>query len=45
MDPDGMVVLMNYREDGITPYMIFWKDGLREVSRSLSTAIIIRIGR
>jgi hypothetical protein len=32
MDPDGMVVMMNYREDGITPYMIFWKDGLREVS-------------
>lgn len=45
MDPDGMVVLMNYREDGITPYMIFWKDGLREVSRSLSTAIATRIGR
>ncbi len=32
MDPDGMVVLMNYREDGVTPYMIYWKDGLREVS-------------
>lgn len=32
MDPDGMVVLMNYREDGSTPYMIFWKDGLRSVS-------------
>ncbi|POY70838.1 hypothetical protein BMF94_6251 [Rhodotorula taiwanensis] len=31
MDPDGMVVLMNYREDGTTPYMIFWKDGLKEV--------------
>lgn len=28
MDPDAMVVLMNYREDGITPYMIFFKDGL-----------------
>lgn len=40
MDPDGMVVLMNYREDGITPYMIFWKDGLREVSFSLGDGSI-----
>lgn len=32
MDPDGMVVLMNYREDGVTPYMIYWRDGLKEVS-------------
>ncbi|KAJ9123991.1 hypothetical protein QFC22_000783 [Naganishia vaughanmartiniae] len=31
MDPEGMVVLMNYREDGVTPYMIYWKDGLKEV--------------
>merc|ERR1712225_69517 len=31
MNPDGMVVLMNYREDGVTPYMVFWKDGLKEV--------------
>jgi hypothetical protein len=22
----------NYREDGTTPYFIFWKDGLKEVS-------------
>ena len=21
MDPDGMVVLMNYREDGVTPFV------------------------
>ncbi|EPY51562.1 translationally controlled tumor protein [Schizosaccharomyces cryophilus OY26] len=28
MDPDAMVVLMNYREDGMTPYMTFFKDGL-----------------
>lgn len=26
----GMVALLNYREDGITPYMLFWKDGLVE---------------
>jgi len=31
MNPDGMVALMNYREDGVTPYFIFWKDGLKEV--------------
>ncbi|UZJ51549.1 hypothetical protein CBS101457_000869 [Exobasidium rhododendri] len=27
---DGMVALLNYREDGTTPYLIFWKDGLKE---------------
>nr|VWO97764.1 G-protein beta subunit 1 [Ganoderma boninense] len=31
MDPDGMVALLNYREDGITPYFTFWKDGLKEI--------------
>lgn len=31
MDPEGMVVLLNYREDGVTPYMVFFKDGLKEV--------------
>ncbi|RGP63076.1 translationally-controlled tumor [Fusarium sporotrichioides] len=31
MDPDGMVVLLNYREDGVTPYTIFWKHGLKEM--------------
>ncbi|CAK9786212.1 translationally controlled tumor-associated [Cutaneotrichosporon oleaginosum] len=31
MDTEGMVALLNYREDGITPYLTFWKDGLREV--------------
>ncbi|KAL9611069.1 MAG: hypothetical protein Q9167_004281 [Letrouitia subvulpina] len=30
MDPDGMVVLLNYREDGITPYVTIWKYGLKE---------------
>lgn len=30
MDPDGMVVLANWREDGTTPYLVFWKHGLRE---------------
>ncbi|EJD53586.1 translationally-controlled tumor protein [Auricularia subglabra TFB-10046 SS5] len=31
MNPDGMVALLNYREDGTTPYLVFWKDGLKEV--------------
>merc|ERR1712093_597137 len=30
MDPDGMVVLLTYREDGTTPYLIYWKHGLKE---------------
>ncbi|XP_036132844.1 LOW QUALITY PROTEIN: translationally-controlled tumor protein-like [Molossus molossus] len=28
MNPDGMVALLDYREDGVIPYMIFFKDGL-----------------
>ncbi|KAF8640054.1 hypothetical protein AX17_001296 [Amanita inopinata Kibby_2008] len=31
MNPDGMVALLNYREDGVTPYFTVWKDGLKEV--------------
>ncbi|RDL40573.1 Mss4-like protein [Venustampulla echinocandica] len=31
MDPDGMVVLMNYREDGTTPFVTVWKHGLVEM--------------
>ncbi|ORX36076.1 translationally-controlled tumor protein [Kockovaella imperatae] len=30
MNPDGMIALLNYREDGTTPYFTFWKDGLKE---------------
>jgi len=30
MDVEGMVALLNYREDGVTPYFVFWKDGLKE---------------
>jgi hypothetical protein len=25
------VVLLNYREDGTTPYVVIWKDGLKEM--------------
>lgn len=28
MNPDGMVILSNYKSDGTTPYFVFWKDGL-----------------
>ncbi|CAE6406164.1 unnamed protein product [Rhizoctonia solani] len=30
MNADGLVLLLNYREDGITPYFVIWKDGLKE---------------
>ncbi|KAK6429316.1 hypothetical protein LTR95_014536 [Oleoguttula sp. CCFEE 5521] len=30
MDPDGMVMLLNYREDGVTPFVTVWKHGLKE---------------
>lgn len=31
MNPDGMVALLNYRDDGVTPYFTFWKHGLKQV--------------
>ncbi|KAI8492860.1 tRNA 2'-phosphotransferase [Branchiostoma belcheri] len=30
VDREGMVALLDYREDGVTPYMVFFKDGLKE---------------
>lgn len=30
MDPDGMLVLLNYREDGTTPFVAIWKHGVSE---------------
>jgi len=27
---NNRVVLLNYREDGVTPYIIIWKHGLKE---------------
>lgn len=30
MNPEAMVALLNYREDGITPYLTMFKDGLKE---------------
>ena len=31
MDPEAMIVIMGYSEDGITPYVYLFKDGLREI--------------
>jgi len=31
MDPSGMVLLLNYREDGVTPFFTIWKDGLKGI--------------
>ncbi|KAF5667111.1 translationally-controlled tumor [Fusarium heterosporum] len=31
VEDGGMIVLMNYREDGETPYLTFWKHGLEEI--------------
>ncbi|GBL51620.1 hypothetical protein ACI3LY_003608 [Candidozyma auris] len=30
MDPDAMIVLLNYREDGTTPFVAVWKHGVKE---------------
>ena len=30
MEPTGMVALCFYKEDGMTPYFWFFKDGLEE---------------
>ncbi|KAK4106853.1 translationally controlled tumor-associated [Parathielavia hyrcaniae] len=31
MNADAMVVLLNYREDGVTPYVVVWKHGVKEM--------------
>lgn len=30
MDPEGMQVLVDYREDGATPFFTYFEDGLIE---------------
>ena len=42
MNPDGMVALLDYREDGVTPYMIFFKDGL-EMEKCVSIKKCVEI--
>jgi hypothetical protein len=29
MSAEGMVVLLDYREDGTTPYVVIWKHGVK----------------
>lgn len=31
MDPNGMHVLIDFREDGVTPFATVWKHGLEEM--------------
>lgn len=38
MNPEGMVGLLDYREDGVTPFMVFFKDGL-EIEKCVSTRL------
>lgn len=30
MNPEAMTVLLNYREDGVTPFLTVWKHGVKE---------------
>eukprot|EP01087_Luapelamoeba_hula_P023424 TRINITY_DN85_c0_g1_i1.p1 TRINITY_DN85_c0_g1~~TRINITY_DN85_c0_g1_i1.p1 ORF type:complete len:168 (-),score=37.08 TRINITY_DN85_c0_g1_i1:93-596(-) len=30
MNFEGMIILKNYAEDGVTPYLYVWKDGIRQ---------------
>ena len=30
IEKEGMIVLLNYREDGVTPYVTIWKYGLTQ---------------
>ena len=48
MNIDGLVVLQYYREDGMTPVFIYFKDGLKEekyvsdlVSADLRTSLLL----
>lgn len=29
MDPEGMIIMLNYREDGTTPFVAIWKHGVK----------------
>lgn len=40
MNLEGMVVLMNYREDGVTPFVTIWKHGL--VEQKVWLGVLIR---
>ena len=36
MNPIGMLGMLDFREDGVTPFMIFFKDGL-EIEKVVRT--------
>ncbi|PPQ98542.1 hypothetical protein CVT24_004033 [Panaeolus cyanescens] len=42
MNVDGLVALLNYREDGVTPYFTFWKDGLKELCVTVFQPVLSR---
>lgn len=45
-NPEAMVILMNFREDGMTPYFVFFKDGLiHEKCVSWFSFVIMKIVR
>lgn len=39
INPDGAVGLLDFREDGVTPYMTFFKDGL-EIEKCVSLLFV-----
>lgn len=43
MNPAGIVGALNYYEDGITPYMLFFKDGV--VSEKFVSTLIPALGQ
>lgn len=40
MNPDGTIGLLDFREDGVTPFMLFFKDGL-EIEKCVSWCIFV----
>ena len=43
MGEGGMIALMNYREDGVTPFMLFFKDGVVE-EKVVSGSLVCTVG-
>lgn len=39
MNPDGSIALLDFRPDGVTPYMLFFKDGL-ELEKCVSVVFV-----
>ena len=43
MNPDGMVALLDYCEESVTPYMIFFKDDLKNGKMLMNWAITLDV--